>query len=364
MRIIKNWLKKLCSAEILPFTLDDAAQNGAEIISCTSQPMNLRPAVAAIVERIEKVSASLNERPLVVLVGENHELPSHKILQTLLLQKLNTRRPRGLAYGMEIAGTTPARVIETIETGARLTPEEKYRLNTDDPSGQTALITYLAYINPASAPVARHTQLDFCRRAEIPTRFTDAAETASEDLDAKDPITGQIMKDNPPGWRDSTQGQEGTSAYDFKIRNLVMTHEAQKHLQQTGAQLYIQQAGVAHILGSKPHKSGCQDSLHARFKDAGFDTLSVIMTSKPFDLGDLPAEARRHMSECVVVTGLDEKTVKGYDGDEAEYIKALSGRSQAHLDIFDYKADPGRREALQEQIDRHARQWVKSLRTP
>lgn len=362
--MIKNWLNKLRPAESPPLTPDSAAESGAEMVSCASQPMNLQTAVSAIMERIEAVSASLNGRPLVVLIGENHELPAHKILQTLLLQKLHARKTQGLACGMEVAGNTPARVIERIVENATLSPEEKYRLNTDDPSGQDALSAYLAYINPTPAPVSRHTHLEFCRSAGIPTRFTDAAETISEDLDSKDPVTGKIMKDNPPGWRDSVRGHEGTGSYDFKIRNLVMAHEAQKHLQQVGAQLYIQQSGVAHTLGSKPHKSAYQDSLHARFKEAGVDTLSVLLTSRMFNLGDIPSEASSHLSECIVVTNIDEKTVGKYDGDEAEYIRALAIKSQAHFDIFDYKADPQTRVNLQDHVDSRAQQRIKSLRTP
>lgn len=359
MKMIRNWLNKLRPAAPLPLTPTQATQSGAEVVSCAANSMDLQPALSAIMQRIENVSASLNGRPLVVLIGENHELPAHKILQTLLLTKLHGQRPDKIACGMEISGNKLGQIVSCIEN-KNLTSAEKREISTQDPSGQMALSAYLAYINPLSAPVARHTQLAFCRSSKIPTRFTDAADNSAEDLDSEDPVTGAIMKAHPPGWRDNDKGTEGTGAYDLKIRNLVMTAEAQKHIQETGAQLYIQQAGVAHILGSKIHKAAYKDSLQARFKQAGFDTLSVIVTSKDFDLKDIPAfELPTDLSDCLFIGNIDEKRVRGYDGDEGEYIKALLKRSQADLQIFDYNTEPKTRNELQEYVDTQARHWIK-----
>lgn len=362
--MIKDWLKKLRPAEPPPLTPAIAAQAGAQIVSCAPNPMDLQPALTAIMQRIKDVSASLNGRPLVVLVGENHEMPSHKILQTLLLKKLRESHPDNMACGVEVPGNKLGEIVSSVG-GDNLTAAEKRQLNTEDPSGQKAIGAYLAYINPLSAPVARHTQLDFCRSAHIPTRFTDAAETAAQDLDASDPLTGKIMKAHPPGWRDNATGSEGTGAYDLKIRNLVMTAEAQEHLKQVGAGLYVQQAGVAHILGSKIHKSGYSDSLQARFRQAGFDTLSILITSKEFDLKDIPVlDLPADLSRCLIIKDTDGKTVKGYHGDESEYIKALLKKSQADLKIFDYRSQPEAREELQDHVDSHAGRWIKSLRAP
>lgn len=326
-----------------------------------SDPCDLRPAVDGLMSRIENVSKSLREgQPLVILMGEQHNLPSHIMLQHLLLDRLRKSAASRVAVGFEEPRNLPDVILNKgFDINTRHVPPGA--LMAADRDGYKSLSAALALWNPDDAPLSVLSLFDFCRQ-NFSSRFNDAAKVCGPSgfinrIDKKDPATSAVMTRlgmdcggilspiSPPG---------------LKLRNIMMAESAMTHIRESGARLYIQRCGRTHIFGDIKGGHHYQDSLTALFADAGAAVLPVFVDIPKFDAEQtlqtaFKAPETRH---TMIVKNLCDKEFMDTKSDgEAGFINELARHSGADIKIFNDRAE---RESLQYSVYRSAQEWVKS----
>ena len=147
-------------------TLNRAEKAGAEIISAYDAPCDLRRPGNALLARIERVSASLKkDKPLVVIMGENHSAPAHKLLQAYVVKGLLQRQHK-VAVSFEVPHNYLGYLLEK-NTPLSITPQEKNRLEQIDKTGQRSLVTSIAFGTEPYGPLSSRAILKSCPSSSI-----------------------------------------------------------------------------------------------------------------------------------------------------------------------------------------------------
>lgn len=299
--------------------------SGGDVVPLHQNPYDLRPAVTAIVERIEKVRASLNGKPLIVLMGESHEIAAHSVLTTLTLRALHRQNPSKIAFGVELPYDV---IIADLLYNNRHTPEEAAGLMMSDYDGQLNLRTYLDYIASDMATLSHRMTLEFCQSKEISTCFADAAMSKDDDnyIDLQDPYNIDVFQKKIENL--NTDRVNARSPMGVALRNIIMQERLTTHLRYSGADTMIVSCGAAHVWGDGRNDE-YEHSLAAFFHEAGTPCLSVLPIGRIIPPEIIPDDAATSFADSVIITGLIEKAffekMSAHEITHIEKIMSASG---------------------------------------
>lgn len=343
-----------------------SAQDGGRRVVCGSE-YDLRPALDVIQTEIER--RTQGGRPLVVLMGERHDAPAHIALRQSVIERLLTSSSP-IACGLEREHDLLGAIVESTFQYP-LTGELRDALDVLDPDGQNMLKAYKATRKAVESPVMDKNFISFCLAEEVSVRANDAAASwalapggvSKRCLDMADLATCKILQRHAP----ALQGKDVTfiSAEGVYLRNRLIVERVLGHMNDSGAQVYVQSCGNSHIYGDKfGHKHFVQ-SLSALFNQAGMDVLPVFVSSKAYDEGLIPAGAEAMRQQGVVVSGLSERLFeyKGYGSefsdeyDESCLIEAISKHSGGAFKIMP-DAFMGRGSLLWDEVESLVPAWV------
>lgn len=306
---------------------DAARAAGASFFHCRDN--NLDAPATVIADRAREHRA-VDGKPLVILMGEEHTNPAHRMLQTLVLQKLH--RHGRVAHGSEYGHNKLGEILDDAPLFMGLNPDEKARVSAADHDGALLLDAYLMLYTARFAPVSEHTKFLLCRSLHISTRFNDLALKRLGDFDLHDPLTRQV-----------TGGRklESDSGLAISLRNAAMVAASQAHMQHARPDFYVHDCGLAHVFGMAGQYSYV-NSLAARFRAAGIATLCVVPGTDSFGLADLPDDSTGSMADTLFINGLDDAEYEMCDSvAEAAYVRTLAKNSGYQGQIGDTRACQG-----------------------
>lgn len=264
-------------------------------VSCADDPSDIRPALHVLTQEIERRAAAGS---LVVLMGEDHSVPLHKILRQGLLARL-LQTSSSLAYGMERPHDLLGALLEN-KCGQPVAPSLRVQLGRSDYDGQKLSRAFRALLSPVHTPFTGKNLLAFLAENKISIRANDAA-TVKQDkevfLDLNDPLTQRLIAQHKP----HLQGLpvSVTSADGIALRNHMIVDCACAHMKETGAHIYVQDCGMGHLLGHQSARGvwPYADSLSALFAQAGMDVLPVFTTDFIYNYESLPAGAAAMLAQ-------------------------------------------------------------------
>lgn len=329
-------------------------------------PFDLRPQVRQMTDAIDHQARLRADQPLVVLIGEYHDMPSHKITQLMLLKSLlSSAGPSALAVGLEHSHNFLEFMMRH-RMNINLPPVLRGKVSTADQTGQRTLKSALAYADPVMAPVATHTFLDFCLSQNIRTRFHDAAMSEAMDyLDVTDRATEILIQKNTSG--PFPRKIDPLQAEGIRLRNIMIADRATAHIRETRVPLYVQVCGMLHLLGDRQWGMEHHDSLTARFEAAGMNVMPVILyhdTKEGPPPVTFPAAAAAALNRSLHIYDLPRHRISMDTPDvlsprEVTLVHAMKQESSAAFDVFDATgASAARRTALKNQMRKDAPHWV------
>lgn len=334
-------------------------------INCSANPYDLRPATDLIVDTIhERLTEMPEDKPLVVLMGEEHNTPTHHALQKMVISRLFSGKQHFTFASEHPHNFSASRLtIGNIKTSDFPT-DILNQWNLLDNEGQDNLCTYLAnsYIGLYS-PVSCKNLYAFCYHNKITSVFNDAAYYKDKKdpknrknnlyLDLNNPMTMIAKK----VYGTKKQKINVTSREGMAIRNIAMAFMALSHAEANHSPLVIQKTGLAHVFGdvsfnNKGEKIHCfpyQESLYATYKRTGAEVLAVFPTVKKhrYGINHLPENAYNELSRSIVIDGISDKgfrfhkLLSYFRHREKSFIKKLQKESGGELEFFDVANNKG-----------------------
>lgn len=219
-----------------------------------------------------------NDKPLFVVLGEDHFVAAHQVLHMLVLKKLADLNPAlSLAVSLELQHNTLSKVFNHSAPGAEITEP------LNDPGGVNSLRAQIATVRTFGADLSHKMSQCFLLKSGIPVHFNDTAVKFEDkiSLDITDDPTQQAVKTIPHD--DPDDEIEALSETGFYIRNYFMVKNAQRHADRTDADIHIQICGESHVAGyvfNHPY-SKSQTSL---LNQDGCHVLAIPVSSELYDL--------------------------------------------------------------------------------
>lgn len=284
-------------------------------VDCSDNPMDLRPAVDIIVRAIEETLPRVpSGSPLVVLVGEDHRMPTHKLLLPFLTMQL-AQLGHHFSAAFEHPHDICVRVADNLNIGVplKLRTAPGYWYETD---GKAALSSYLGLCLSPLAPLSHLNGLRTLYHlvnnsgGRVRAVFNDAVENNGGMLDLGDRLTKAAVNvyAHVRGKDLSAIKLDTTESGGMACRNLAITYIALRHLSTWGAPILLQQTGVDHVFGNVCDREEFQDSLMKFFTREDARVVPVFPTSREdhYGLNIAPLEAREAFAQAVVIDGLAE----------------------------------------------------------
>lgn len=306
---------------------------------------DLRPQADAILDTaIERLAKATPKRPLIIVLGETHDISSHLVLHELILDRLAPLvkgAGKKLAFGYEWDHNWLSRAVSNATYGD-VSSDLQQCFNIDDTKGTRAIKSLLAVHNFEDAPVAFKNLMMYLLKSGIPVRMDDAAlgPDARGQIDTSDTTTrnaAQTMKLDP------AEAINSNSAQGFALRNLVMARNALRHVADTGASVYILGTGGEHVLGNAAQDLAYDTSLYHNLRALGADVLPVLLASpnerKDIVLSDQASQALAQSG--LVIEGLAETGFtygKDSPAKEGEYIRKICRDSGGFKDCYNAAA--------------------------
>lgn len=278
-------------------------KDGFPTISCADNPVDLNEAINVLEDKLRReVSAN---GPTVVLIGEIHHYISHVAMNQLIAEKLTkSNDPLSVAMGIE----RPSDLFEMMlhdTFGDQYTEDQRKEIVASDPHGQNMLALYRETQMVPGAPITRRNGLEFFRQNSLSVRAVDSHSS------------------------DDHNGQGGKSIYGLGRRNLAVAENVSRHLNDTGAEIYILGYGGAHLVGLNGQASRgegdrellpypFETSLYSTLTNQGLNVLPVLMDGSPlFGMHSLPEEGKSVFKNGLTIYGADQSI--GYQNPDSEY---------------------------------------------
>jgi hypothetical protein len=293
--------------------------------------------------------------PVVVLMGEQHPSASHKALQQAVLGKLKDENST-VAYGVE----RPHDFLEWFISegfGFKIPPELRGRVSDADKDGRRLIETFLIAAWPADVPVSERSVLAFCRDKGISMRANDTAD-ADLFLDQNDPTTRALIVQYAPE-RLGTPIHSRDDALGIELRNRMIVERALAHMKDTGAQIYIQQCGKAHVFGNNMTGDEFESSLSAMFANAGVNVLSVFPAGAGWGFETIPAQAKEQLHQGLVIEGLSEREFHhdSPPGEEEAFLRDIGRHSGTDIHVAQDER-PDEMAKTQERVREQIPAWI------
>lgn len=328
--------------------LEDAAKGyGATCISCRNDLDDLRPAADIIIRTAYNLRKRLPEnQPLVILMGEEHDISAHNILEQLVLQRaLKIWGRDNFTFATEQVRNMWGILAKDL-TSMDIPGEIYYNSNDYDIDGRASLSSFLGCMESEYSPVANDCLKNFCYQKGIKTIFNDAsrrkscrnAEPQAHDslfeqesyLDLDDPLNKKVLEEYRKiraknGNIFSEISISSTSREGIAVRNMVMAQTALNHARIHEAPVIIQQVGREHLYGNDKENVPFEESLYHIFNRSGAAVLPVFIITKPeSSFFRMPGRALSEaMQHSIVIEGMNQE--RYYSRSEAE-LRGISFR--------------------------------------
>lgn len=290
-----------------------------------SNSFDVRPYVQEIMERINWLEERLPEDvPIVILIGENHSVSSHKVVYQAILQQL---RGRNYSHGYELSRSSH-------QYGAI---EQRWTDYAD-------LLNFTGHAQLALTSVYREclNQENFGHPNDISIYpdpiFSDQAFIDENDIQS----LLLIMRYFPNSERPILRGSSTAPCADgVALSNYAIVENALAHLRSTQARLYVQNVGSAHtvetthtvldqdgnLIKSETHKM--DTSLSKLFSKKGCVTVTII----PYT-NDENTQVKHNLTDAqnvIIARGLDQQVLRP---DFAAEAKALKEQYRSPEDFY------------------------------
>lgn len=289
-----RFLKRTASALVLGSLAFNAAapaiaQTVPALTATQRTELDARPKLAQVMSAIRaQIAEATPDKPLVVLMGELHDLPTDVMLQQMIIEefkKLPEAKGKAFAVGIEMPHNYLYQQLLKVTKGDLPVGIGPY-LEHIDVDGQRTLRIMAATTLQYLSPLAHNNFYSWLITNNISTGFNDAARTADQQyIDASQETTASYV---PASMRRTRIELE--SAKGALIRNTMIVGNAKYHIGKTKAAVYFQSAGLRHVFGSTTMGVSYDISLDAMFKKEGFKTLPISLSadSADYPLTEIP----------------------------------------------------------------------------
>ncbi|OFW96448.1 MAG: hypothetical protein A3J37_07075 [Alphaproteobacteria bacterium RIFCSPHIGHO2_12_FULL_45_9] len=295
---------------------------GGKDVFLRNSAFDLSPAINAILDRVEKVRSHLNGRPLVVLMGEDHRISSHIILQLLTLSKLHRKYKRDVGFSAEL----PYNVAIPLWMQRGHSIEEAKIILSGDSDGQLSLKEILNRELSIDAIQSHGALWNHCLTKGISTCFADAAEHPKNGswIDWEDE---KVREAASIGHLNGISHLNATTSVGVDVRNIFMSKQVASHMKCSGIQVMVMGVGAAHIFGLQ-EKYEFEGSLARHFERANIPFIAIMPFGRALSIHQIPTEASRFFGHTIGIVGMDETSfpmekIGGTLKEEADYISAI-----------------------------------------
>jgi hypothetical protein len=296
--------------------------------------LDIRPAANLAFQKIEQAheDAKKAKKPLVVLMGESHHCPTHRMVRQLVMQKLSDEDYK-FGYGVEYEWN--------------YYPQDHQAFLADRKGEKSLDVSQRNRFFDCANQSFKNT-LSFIADKKIPFRPNDTGRKYQDD---------KIICVPPPiaEFENSPKDLDAQCPDGMYLRNQVIVRHAMDHLGKLGNDyFYIQHCGSAHIFGDKPEALPYEQSLSALFEQAGAQTLMVVPELAYFTkdniLQDMPMDQQGKiiwLKDLFQGTVTYEKTklndfTKGWFNDygiqnESHLLQIMSEESGGEIKLYNKK---------------------------
>lgn len=307
------------------------------IVDISQEPYNTRPILNALTQIIDKKTRQDHNKPLILLMGEDHDLVTSQILQLCTLAILKGKGQR-VAYGLEYPDNTLISMKDHFNDLVRgkfaeqtlwdrFWQDENIK-SSFDMRALMMLMNHDKY----------HYRARFCYDNGISCAFNDAAISATSEflLDTTDPHVKEALNDlEYQGFKTYPRSRPDA----VHARNLIIARNIQRHINalENKPDIYVQMLGGFHVLGqsSTDHKTHFpyHESVKETLKEMGYDVISLT-----FDMHDVSIPEDACLNDTLIVKGWDKDRMNGTFEEE---LKRTSYYVQELLPEFEHttKAD-------------------------
>lgn len=322
-------------------------------IDCSDDPYDVTPVTAAILDRVALARSRQadSKKPVVVLMGEVHDQPSHRLLMQGFLE---AARSGGLrpAFHMEHEHQLLSRIAR-IDAGVDLKGWQAEALSKADTDGRVLLQAVMAYRPLGYSPLTGQNLMAYCLENAIPVAFTDAAKSgrsqgADRTLDVSDRQTAaQIASYHSPQFNQAAAPQDLPTLLveepdGIAVRNRMMRDLSAARLESAGSDLLVHHCGREHLLGDTRSGFAYKDSLAVQFAAQGYTVISVFpQSSSAFDR--VPDDAiAADAADVVLVEGLSALPYPVSPSDETNELLQFSQQSDGLIGLYETSPDAKR----------------------
>lgn len=243
---------------------------------------DLAPAYHLVRDAVQReIDAMAADETLVVLMGETHTMPAHRMIHAALLSYLADRRdraPAGPARRFVVCHEMPYNFLdEAVRRIYRIdTPAAFHdRLHEDDGEGRGGLRAALPLVSRSQALLFR-----LCLKRRILSCFNDVAYRSNVWIHFSDPVASRLAQEKY-GVYLALEGLSLTPEIDgdsrgFAVRNAAMAERALACARRHRARIIVQRCGANHIYGNEMKAMAYRDSLCAHFNRAGCRVIGVF----------------------------------------------------------------------------------------
>lgn len=310
----------------------------AEFVDCSGNPYDVRPATDKILDMAAKLTREKQDgKPVVILMGENHDTSAHMVLQHDLVSRLSQIKAKAslcFEYSNNIAFELAPSILKDVAKQVGLSgddmaaldlPEDiRYQFHIYDKNGLMGIAIHSFNGSRLDrSNVAKQNLKRFCYNHRFPCAFTDVAKKYSDSddygtLDNGDPDVGYYARELGFSEEEySTICPEGMA-----IRNAVIAERIMECADHNNSDVVVQITGMAHVFGEMSQGFAYEHSLHAALEKHGAHILPVIIDKWKFS-HKIPEGAEKAFAQSVFIKGLPESS---FEPDEADKETALISR--------------------------------------
>lgn len=299
----------------------------------TANPNDLAPTINILTDTIDdklRTADRSPDKPLVILLGEEHATPSHKMIQISALSYLvQCGHKDDLLFAVEGSYNLLSKYIEG-RYELSIPKNFNENLHIHDPKGHLLLHAILEKSPYPYAPQSDNHLFKHYLHHNISVLFNDAGRDG-DILSPSAPLTHAIAKDKYGIDLYRTPIVIDTNNPDFDrrsvdIRNDVMVTRALHTAKSDGRSIIVQHCGQAHTHGNEEAGVAYSTSLTKRYQEAGCDVMSLylgIPHAKTDGHHPYP-EAWDNNPDALIVDGVsDQRYFKGQERAENTHITTL-----------------------------------------
>ncbi len=313
-------------------------------VDCSNAPLDIRPAVNAIVARVEAVSQFLRDQgsaqKIVVVMGEGHTFSIHKILQAAVIRALRQKEDAGNApwknlvvahegdHALPLNGIKMA--IELYASGKiKLLPYAKDIFS--QLSVREEMAYYLAYFTSTMAPVAKHARDVLSYRMNIPTIHNDVSRNSSRMFKADRAIVSDVLSQQDQSFVPQNVDEEmidAVSKIGMTLRNHFMANKLGEFMMTHDSNLAVQTTGLDHIFGHLSEGLSYKTSLTHYLRAQGMAVIPVLVHG---DYHRFPQQAFKENPDAVMIEGLSDKSFY-YEGKSQHVVELFIRKEEKFID--------------------------------